>query len=91
MGLSAAFTFIASNIALATNFTTKDLTTLDVFLLGLTISNYLLTEAIIEQVATSDWLTELLTIHFFKAWVFHVFFHTKYTYTVNFFRQIADW
>ena len=47
MGLSASLTFIASNIALATNLATKDLTPLDVFLLGVTLSNYLFVEAII--------------------------------------------
>ncbi len=50
MGLSAASAFIASNIALATNFRpTKDLTTLDTFLLGLAFSNYLMVEAIFQE------------------------------------------
>ena len=51
MGLSAASIFIGAHFGLASNFSTKDLTPLDVFLLATSLANYLLVQAVMYQVS----------------------------------------
>ena len=46
MGLLACSTFIASNFSLALNLSTQDMTPLDIFLSGISITNYLFLQAI---------------------------------------------
>ena len=49
LGLLACSTFIGSNFALALNISTQEWTTLDIFLCGITMTNYLFMEAIVQE------------------------------------------
>ena len=66
MGLLACSTFIGSNFSLALNLSTQDMTPLDIFLSGISITNYLFLQAIKEWlywkkigILDKSWLTFL--------------------------------